>query len=142
MAKQISQEEIDKIVQAAAEATVNKMVAELKKENLLKKQSKAFQKTEQLLYAYLNYKMAIKDEEAIEPAKSNYVEMIERALLKVKSDPYFNIIVYRYFEQRTIEEIASLMKLEPETVRRNKNRLIDKLKISFFPDEAMAELLN
>lgn len=133
----ITEETINATIQATAKA----IAAELKKQGLIKKQSAAYEKTERLLYSYIDYKMAVKSKDCIEPVKISYVDLIERNLLRVKEDPYFNIIVYRYFEDKTIDDIAGILNLEPSTVNRNKTRLINKLKISFFPDEAIEELL-
>ncbi len=142
MAEQISKEEILQIARETAEATAHKMIDEMKKQNLFKRPSRAFEKTEQVLYSYIDYKMAVKENENIEPMIIFNVEMIENALLKIKDDSYFNIIVYRYFQGRSIDDIAGILKVDNSTVNKNKTRLINRLKIFLFPDEAIEEMLE
>ena len=76
MAEQISKEEILQIARETAEATAHKMIDEMKKQNLFKRPSRAFEKTEQVLYSYIDYKMAVKENENIEPMIIFNVEMI------------------------------------------------------------------
>jgi RNA polymerase sigma factor (sigma-70 family) len=62
---------------------------------------------------------------------------IERALEPVKDDRYYDIIPMKYFDGMTIEDIAERFECEEKTVRRNKNRLVNKIKIMLFGAEAL-----
>ncbi len=66
------------------------------------------------------------------------VKRIERALDTIKSDKYYEIITMKYFEEMTMEAIAAHFDCEDKTVRRNKNRLINKLKIMLFGADALS----
>ncbi len=65
------------------------------------------------------------------------VKRIERALDTIKSDKYYEIINMKYFKEMTMEAIAEHYDCEDKTVRRNKNRLINKLKIMLFGADAL-----
>jgi len=45
-------------------------------------------------------------------------------------------VVLRYFEDRSIEEVAGLMDIDPGTVKSQTKRAIDTLRITLDPDEA------
>jgi DNA-directed RNA polymerase specialized sigma24 family protein len=62
---------------------------------------------------------------------------IERALDAIKDDRYFNIIPMKYFDEVAIEEIAELFDCDVTTIRRNKNRLINRVKIMIFGTDAL-----
>ena len=65
------------------------------------------------------------------------VKRIERALETIKSDKYYEVIDLKYFKEMTMESIAEYLKCEDKTVRRNKNRLLNKLKIMLFGADAL-----
>lgn len=72
----------------------------------------------------------------------NFIKMIDDALDKLRDDPYYDIIELKYFEGKTREEISERFNnCDVKTITRNKNRLIDKLKIDLFIDEAIIEML-
>jgi len=48
----------------------------------------------------------------------------------------------KYFEDKTREEIAEELDCDVSTVSRNKSRLINKLLVRLFSDDALAELLS
>lgn len=68
------------------------------------------------------------------------IRLIEEVLKTVKSDKYFQILELRYQQGKKFEEIAEILDIGLATVSRNKNRLINKLKLEFFPEEAAREL--
>ena len=84
-------------------------------------------------------------------ATQNFMNTIDDALKKIKDDKYYKIIPLKYFEGKTREEISTDISLEfdesgnkiisEKTITRNKNRLINKLKIDLFSDEALLEML-
>ena len=65
------------------------------------------------------------------------VNRIDRALDTIKSDKYYRIIELKYFKEMTMEAIADEFECEDKTIRRNKNRLINKLKIMLFGADAL-----
>ena len=166
---------------------VRELLIELKKKGFAKhNQQTAFQKTEQLLYNYMNFKQVIADkqkaieqikqegiqkrsksivnftgnyqldtrndfekaEEQIEALENSimitkrYIEIIDAALSKLEDDNYYDLIRLRYFEGKTREEIAEYFNVDVATVSRNKNRLINILKIHLFSDEVICEIFR
>lgn len=167
--------------------TVSEAILELKKQGFIKNNKQtAFQKTEQLLYNYMNFKQVIADkqraielirqegiqqrsksivnftgshqldmrndfEKAEEQIKAlensiritkRYIEIIDAAIKKLEGDNYYDLIRLRYFEGKTREEIAEYFNVDVATVSRNKNRLINILKIHLFSDEVICELFS
>lgn len=59
---------------------------------------------------------------------------IENALIHIEKDEYHEIIQLRYFENRSIEEIAEHLEVNERTIGRNRTRLIDKLQIILFSE--------
>lgn len=71
-----------------------------------------------------------------------YIQLIDDALDKISADQYFDIIRLKYFEGQTVENISYELECDPSTVTRNKNRLVDILKIHLFPDDSIMELFD
>ena len=167
--------------------TVSEAINELRKQGFIKNNKQtAFQKTEQLLYNYMNFKQVIADkqkaieqikqegiqkrsksivnftgnyqldtrndfekaEEQIEALENSimitkrYIEIIDAALSKIYNDKYYDLIRLRYFEGKTREEIAEYFDVDVATISRNKNRLINTLKIYLFSDEVIKEIFS
>ena len=72
----------------------------------------------------------------------NLISVIDKALEKLHDDPYFDIIKLKYFDKKKSEEIAECFDIDISTVSRNKNRLINVLKIYLFSDEAITEMFS
>lgn len=81
-----------------------------------------------------------KIEQAITVTK-NFIKMIDDAVKKLKEDPYYDIIRLKYFEDKSREEMAEYFDVDVKTITRNKNRLINRLKIEIFSSEAVIEML-
>lgn len=140
----------------AAEETAKQMVIELRKAGMLKDNKKTpFQKTEALLYNYQDYKRVLNDKEKqIEEMEDNekektqksiritkgLIDNINKALDTIRSDKYFCIIEMKYFEKQSREEIALTLDKDVKTITRNKNRLVEKLKMILFSDESIEEI--
>lgn len=71
-----------------------------------------------------------------------FVKVIDTALDKIKEDPYFEIIKMKYYEGKSREQIAEFFEVDVSTITRNKNRLINTLKINLFSDEVIMELFT
>ena len=181
----MSKQQLD--IQKIIKDTVSEMLFELKKQGLMKDTKHTpFQKTEQLLYNYMNFKQVIIDkqkhidfikengiqkksksivsysgnyqldtrndfekaEEQIEALENSilitkrYIAVIDDALSKLEDDKYYDLIRLRYFEGKTREEIAEYFDVDVATISRNKNRLINTLKIYLFSDEAIKEIFS
>lgn len=72
----------------------------------------------------------------------NFVAIIDDAIATLQDDPYYDLIRLRYFESCTTEEIAEYFCCDVSTVRRNKNRLINMLKIRLFSDEVIQQIFS
>jgi RNA polymerase sigma factor (sigma-70 family) len=181
----MSKQQLD--IQKIIKDTVSEMLFELKKQGLMKDTKHTpFQKTEQLLYNYMNFKQVIIDKqkhidfikengiqkksksivsysgnhqvdtrtddekanEQIEALENSiliikrYIAVIDDALSKISNDKYYDLIRLRYFEGKTREEIAEYFDVDVATISRNKNRLINTLKIYLFSDEAIKEIFS
>ncbi len=73
---------------------------------------------------------------------NDYIKMIDAALSKISNDPYFNVISMKYFEGMTREQIAEEYNVDVSTISRNKNRLINILKITLFLDDSILEMFG
>lgn len=71
-----------------------------------------------------------------------FINIIDSALMKIKNDDYYKLIVLKYFEGKTHEEIAEICGKDVSTITRNKNRLINKLKITLFSDDVIHEIYS
>lgn len=80
-------------------------------------------------------------EQSLERTKRS-VKLIDDALDKIIEDPYYEIIPEKYFEIKTHEQIAEIYNKDISTITRNKNRLVNELKIILFSDEAITELFS
>ena len=115
--------------------TVNATVLKLKMAGLMKDDRKsAYQKTEELLR---NYNAFV---ESDQPYTQKLVRKINEALDSIKSDIYYEIIPMVYFEGDTREAVAEYFDTTVTTVSRNKNRLVNKLKVRLFSDDVIYEL--
>ena len=175
-------------MQKLIENVVGRCIGELKLQDMLKENKKnAFQKTEQLLYNYCDFKDVIKQKRSMIadlqkyglPKKSKsitsfsgdegmreikteqeqideYIESIENsmrltircvsvidaALGSVGNDPYYQVLVMRYFRKINLEDIAEYYGKDVSTISRNKNRLVNQIKIKIFPDESINEIMH
>ena len=63
-----------------------------------------------------------------------------RVINKFSNDKYYKIITYKYLDGLTLDEIAEQMHTNVSTISRNKNRLINEIRIALFPNEFWMEL--
>ena len=77
------------------------------------------------------------------------IRYIDRVLEKIKNDKYYDVIRLYYFEHNTHEQVAEYFyrKLDRETIsaesiRKNKNRLINQIKTYLFPNDTITEILG
>lgn len=70
------------------------------------------------------------------------INLIDNSLNKLKKDKYYKIIELKYFNGETREKIAEIFNTDVSTITRNKNRLLNALKINLFSDEVIEELFK
>jgi DNA-directed RNA polymerase specialized sigma subunit len=118
------------------EETVNETVLKLKMAGLLKENRRtAIEKLEELLKNYPKF-TKIKGK----PDTEKLVERVQEALMRISSDPYFEVIELFYFEGYTREYIAHRFDTTVTTISRNKTRLLKELVPELFSDEFIFEL--
>lgn len=131
MKREYSDQEIKQIIND----TVNMTVLKLKMAGLLNDGRKtAYQKTEELLK---NYNQFLQSDQ---PYTKKLVSKINEALYEIKDDIYYEIIPLCYFEGETRENIAEYFNTTVTTISRNKNRLVNKMKVILFSDDVIYEL--
>lgn len=186
--KNMTEDDLKVLISNAADTTADRVIKGLRKQRFLKdKNLTAYQKTEQVLYNYNNFKETIKDkkeqieeiraeglnckskditffhsggfndvddiitkiDEKIQSIKDSislterYIKTIDAALEKVCDDKYYDIIILKYFQGKTVDEISEHFdNKDPSTINRNKSRLINQLKIILFSDEVIKEMLS
>lgn len=122
-------------VKQIIDETVKATVLKLKMAGLMKDDRKtAYQKTEELLR---NYNAFI---ESDQPYTQKLVKKIDEALDNIKDDIYYEIIPMVYFDGETRETVAEYFDTTVTTISRNKNRLVNKLKVRLCSDDVIYEL--
>lgn len=70
----------------------------------------------------------------------SYINKINNILNEFKKDKYYEIIELKYFKKKTREDIASYFNCDEKTITRNKNRLINEIKVLIIPNNCINEL--
>lgn len=70
------------------------------------------------------------------------IALIDKCMASLKSDPYYMILEYRYFEGRTQEDIAVIYGVSQVTISNNKSRLVRELAMRLFPNQVIDEMLT
>ena len=73
---------------------------------------------------------------------NGYIEKVDAALLMISDEPHYDIIRMKYLDGATREDISFELSCDVGTVTRNKNRLINILKIYLFPEDSITELFQ
>lgn len=68
------------------------------------------------------------------------IKWLNGILINFKSDKYYKVLELKYFENKTLEEMAEFLECDISTITRNKNRLINELKVLLFPNDYLNEL--
>lgn len=102
-------------------------------------QKSTFKKTEELLRNYNRFNFAVTKNENTDITK-NLISVLNAALKTIENDKYYDVIPMIFFENKTREDIAEHFDCEVKTVTRNKNRLVNQLRIIVFSDEVIKEL--
>lgn len=70
------------------------------------------------------------------------IDLIDKCMAQLRSDPYYKILEMRYFEGRTQEDIALDFGCSQVNISKNKSRLVRELSMRLFPNQVVGELLN
>ena len=125
--------EINEIIQE----TVDRTIIKLKLAGLMKDDRQgAFEKTEQLLKNYNQLKKSYSED----GTAKKFVDIVDKALIELYDDLYYDIIPMMYFEGQSREAIAEYFDTTVTTISRNKKRLVEKLKCLIFADDVIYEL--
>jgi hypothetical protein len=71
---------------------------------------------------------------------NSQIKRINSILQTVRNDKFYQIIELKYFNNKTYEEMANYFNCEPRTIGRNRNRLINEIKILLFPYDSIEEI--
>ena len=93
--------------------------------------------TNDLLKNYKDYKKIINGADIDLKFTKHFVELVDLALDAIKKDDYSLIIDMYYFENRTLEEIAEFYDVNVKTVRRHKEKLINKISKIVFSEKIL-----
>lgn len=66
------------------------------------------------------------------------IDEIDFALESIKNDEYYAVIELKYFQGQNDEEIAPMIPCDPRTVRRHKNRLIQRIMVKLYGANAVS----
>lgn len=73
---------------------------------------------------------------------NSQIKWVNGILQTIKNDKFYEIIELKYFKNKTQEEIAEYFECDERTIRRNKNKIINNLKVLLFPNDSIDELGN
>lgn len=93
----------------------------------------AYKKT---LYLMNRYK-DLKDGASINNNSREVLEILNKAIEMIENDRDFNIIRMRYIEGVKEEDIALILTADIKTIYRKKKRIIKRLSIIFYGDNAL-----
>ena len=122
-----------------AEKTARAVVSEMRRAGLTKENRLgSFKKTERVLYEFAEWR---NDEEMTESTK-RFCNLIQRALNRVRDDPYYEIIELKYFERWTHEKIAEYFDVDVSVISKRRTKLINQLRPIIFSDDFIRELFE
>lgn len=128
----MTMEDIEKIIQKAAEAAATKTLNKLKDAGRITYVfSNSFKKTEELLYLYPKL-----------PADHPERKRIDQALKRIEDDDYYGVIPSRYFDGMTIVEISEIYDCKYQNISKKRNKLVKILASELFPEDVLDEILQ
>ena len=128
----MTNKELEALMYKVADKAVTVALNRLKNEGRITYYfSDSFTKTEDLLYLYPKL-----------PANNETRIKIDQALEKIKDDKYYGLIHYRYFEDKTFEQIAEIFDCQSKNASKHRNKLIRKLAAELFPEDVLREIIN
>ena len=70
------------------------------------------------------------------------IALIDKSMAALRSDPYYKVLEYLYFDGRTQEDIAVEFGVSQVTISNNKSRLVRELSLRIFPNQSINEMLQ
>lgn len=130
---------INELVDVTANKTARAVVSELKRAGLVKENRLgSYKKTERALYEYAEWI----DTEDMSETTNRFCNLIQRALTRVRDDPYYEIIELKYFEHWTHEKIAEYFDVDVSVISKRRTKLINQLRPIIFSDDFIRELFE
>lgn len=124
-------------VETIINETVKATISQLREEGLIKgEEYTAYQRTEMILQMYPDLK------KSQQPHTKKLIKRVDHALKDLETDKYYEIIRLFYFENKTREYIAEYFNTTTTTISRNKNRLVNRLKVKVFSDMVINGLIK
>lgn len=128
----MTDEELKKIIEETAERAASITLNKLKSNGKVRYHfPNSFKKTEELLY--LCGKL---------PDTNPEKQRVLKALEIIQDDEYRDVIVSRYFDGMTFDELAEIYDCQDRTIVKNRTRLVKILAKELFPEDVLKELLN
>lgn len=128
----MTNEELDKIIQKAADEAATRTLNKLKQAGRITYVfTNSFKKTEELLYLYPKL-----------PADHPERIRIDEALKKIEDDDYADVIRSRYFDGMTIMEISEIYDCKYQNISKKRNKLVKILASELFPEDVLNEILQ
>jgi len=130
---------VREMIEQTATETAREVVGQMKRRGMVKENKLGtYKKTERALYEFYEWK---KREDLTEETKE-FCKLIEKALDRVKEDPYFEIIPLKYGEGRTHEKIAEFFDVDVSVISKRRAKLINLLRPVIFSDDFIKELFD
>ena len=134
-----AKEVIEMTAEKTAEKTARAVVSEMRRAGLTKENRLgSFKKTERVLYEFAEWR---NDEEASKQTR-RFCDLIQRALNRVRTDPYYELIGLKYFDGWTHERIAEYFGVDVSVISKRRTKLINRLRPIIFSDDFIRELFE
>ena len=134
-----AKEVIETTAEKTAEKTARAVVSKLRRAGLVKdNRLGSFKKTERALYEFGEWR---DDGEKSEQTRK-FCDLIQRALNRVRDDPYYEIIELKYFKRWTHERIAEYFGVDVSVISKRRTKLINQLRPIIFSDDFIRELFE
>ena len=128
----LTNEELDLIIEKAAEKAAVKTLKKLKDGGKMKNvDTDSYKKTEELLFLYPKL-----------PENHPVRVKIDKALEKIKSDEYCDVIASRYFDGMSVAEISNIYDCQWRWIAKKKKKLVKILASELFPEEVANEIME
>ena len=92
------------------------------------------------------------EEESVENAVQNVersvqgtvqvIALIDKCMAALSKDYYYKILEMRYFEGRTLEDVAIEFKCTQQNISYHRSRLVKELSLRLFPDQVIEEMMQ
>ena len=132
MVNEMTDEEIKKLIEKAADQAATKTLKKLKDAGRITYVfSNSFKKTEELLYLYPKL-----------PADHPEKKRIDEALKVIEDDDYCDVIASRYFDKMSIVEISEIYDCKYQNISKKRTKLVKILASELFPEDVLNEILQ